>query len=107
MVFTARSILRAREKLDLALCVSALKLLQRVRDEVHRYAVTTHRNASAARFKRTALEDIPGIGKRKAAQLLGTFGSVQRISALEPEELTKIPGIGLPLARLIIKHLNS
>jgi excinuclease ABC subunit C len=86
---------------------TALKLLQRVRDEVHRYAITTHRNASAVRFKRTALEEIPGIGKRKAAQLLGTFGSVQRISVLEPQELTKIPGIGVSLAKQIIEHLNS
>ncbi|MCL1875938.1 MAG: excinuclease ABC subunit UvrC [Synergistaceae bacterium] len=85
----------------------ALKLLQRIRDEVHRYAVTTHRNASAVRFKRTALEEIPGIGKRKAAQLLGTFGSVQRISVLAPEELTKVPGIGISLAKQIIDYLNS
>jgi len=85
----------------------ALQLLQRIRNEVHRYAITTHRNASAARFKRTALEDIRGIGKRKAAQLLGTFGSVQRISVLEPKELTKIPGIGVSLARQIIEYLNS
>ena len=85
----------------------ALKLLQRVRDEVHRYAITTHRNASAVRFKRTALEEIPGIGKRKAAQLLGTFGSVQRISVLESEELAKAPGIGATLAKQILKHLNE
>jgi excinuclease ABC subunit C len=86
---------------------AALKLLQRIRDEVHRYAITTHRNASAVRFKRTALEEIPGIGKRKAAQLLGTFGSVQRISILDPEELIKVPGIGISLANQIIKYLNN
>ena len=85
----------------------ALKLLQRVRDEVHRYAVTTHRNASAVKFKRTVLEEIPGIGKRKAAQLLGTFGSVLRISTLEPEELAKVPGIGISLAKHIVKHFNT
>jgi len=84
----------------------ALKLLQRVRDEVHRFAITTHRNASAVRFKRTILEEIPGIGKRKAAELLGTFGSVQRISVLEPEELAKAPGIGISLARQILEYLN-
>ena len=98
---------KAQEPLRLSYDNKALKLLQRVRDEVHRYAVTTHRNASAVRFKRTVLEEIPGIGKRKAAQLLGNFGSVQRISGLTPEELAKAPGIGMSLARQIIDYLNS
>jgi excinuclease ABC subunit C len=85
---------------------NALKLLQRVRDEVHRFSVTTHRNASTHRYKRTILEEIPGIGKRKAAELLGTFGSVKRIAILEPEEISKVPGIGISLAKQIIKYLN-
>ena len=81
----------------------ALRLLQRVRDESHRYAITTHRKARVARLSRSALEEIPGIGKHKAAALLSTFGSVSRIASLSPEELQKAPGIGRTHAEKIAK----
>jgi len=88
-----------------------LKLLQRVRDEVHRYAVTTHRNARTSRLRRSILEEIPGIGKTRAAQLIVKFGSVQRIAMMTPEELAGAPGlrigVGKALAKKIIDYLGS
>ncbi len=85
----------------------ALKLLQRVRDESHRYAITTHRAKRQERLKRSALEEIPGIGKRRATSLLARFGSVQRISMLDEETLSQVPGIGLKQAKNILKHLGG
>ena len=58
-------------------------------------------------MRRSALEDVPGIGKARAAQLLVRFGSVQRIAALEPEELCAVPGLGPALARKIVAHLRG
>lgn len=84
-----------------------LKLLQRLRNEVHRYAVNTHRNARGGRLRRSVLEEIPGIGKSRAAQLIVKFGSVQRIALLEPEELCAVPGIGRALAQKIIEYLKN
>ena len=98
---------RPDEPLRLGLDDPVLQLLQRLRDEVHRYAVTTHRGARSARLRRSALEEIPGIGKARAAQLLVRFGSVQRIAALEPEALRVVPGLGPALARKIIAHLRG
>ena len=84
-----------------------LRLLQRIRDESHRYAITTHRSKRQERLKRSALEDIPGIGKHRAASLLARFGSVQRISALTEEELSQVSGIGPKHAKNILKHLGG
>jgi excinuclease ABC subunit C len=85
----------------------ALRLLQRVRDESHRFAVTTHRHKRISRLSRSSLLDIPGIGKHKAALLLTTFGSVQRIAALSAEELQKAPGIGPVQAQKILSFLAN
>lgn len=84
-----------------------LKLLQRLRNEVHRYAISTHRNARGGRLRRSILEEIPGIGKARAAQLIVKFGSVQRIATLEPEELCTVPGVGAALARKITEYLRN
>lgn len=93
--------------LRLSLDDPALQLLQRVRDEAHRFAITTHRAGRNRRLSRSVLEDAPGIGKKRAAMLLGKFGSVQRIVALKPEELALVPGIGLATARKILNYLEE
>ncbi|MCL2009009.1 MAG: excinuclease ABC subunit UvrC [Synergistaceae bacterium] len=98
------------EPLRLPLDSPVLKLLQRIRDEVHRYAVTTHRNARASRLRRSVLEEIPGIGKARAAQLLVKFGSARRIAMMTPEELAESGagiGVGKTLAKKIIDYLRS
>ncbi|MDR1623281.1 MAG: excinuclease ABC subunit UvrC [Synergistaceae bacterium] len=84
-----------------------LKLLQRLRDEVHRYSITTHRSAKVSRLRRSVLEEVPGVGKARAAQLIVKFGSVQRIATLDPEELTGVPGVGRALAKKIVDYLRG
>lgn len=86
---------------------AALLLLQRVRDEVHRYAITSHRKRREGKFTRSALEDIPGIGKNRMAQLLSRFGSLRALASLSPSELESVPGVGPVLARRILGALNT
>ena len=90
------------EHTDPVLC-----LLQSVRDEAHRYAITSHRAARGKNFRRSRLEDVPGIGKAKAAQLITKFGSTKAIRDVREEELASTPGIGPVLARRIIEHLSD
>lgn len=85
----------------------ALQMLQRIRDEVHRYAITTHRNAREKRMRHSRLEDIPGIGRRKAAELLVRFGGVEKIAGMSPEELMTAPGIGRVMAEKILEGLRE
>ena len=85
----------------------ALQILQRLRDEVHRFAITTHRNARESRMKHSKLHDIKGIGKLRATELLVKFGSVEKISTLNPEELATVKGIGLSTAEKILEQLKK
>ena len=71
----------------------ALHLLQRLRDEVHRFALTYHRTVRAKRTKLSALDGIPGIGPRRKQALLRHFGSVKRIVAASLEELCSVEGM--------------
>ena len=85
----------------------ALYLLQRVRDEAHRTAIAFHRKRRGARGRRSALDDIPGLGPVKAKALVRHFGSVKGIAAASPEELQAVPGIGPSLAATILGALAS
>ena len=84
-----------------------LRLLQHVRDESHRYAITSHRNIRGKNYRRSILEDIPGIGKAKAAQLITKFGSAKAILNIPQDELASAPGIGAKLAARIIEKLKE
>ncbi|NLM70345.1 MAG: excinuclease ABC subunit UvrC [Synergistaceae bacterium] len=84
-----------------------LRLLQSVRDEAHRFAVESHRSARGARLRRSALEDVPGIGKHRAAQLLGHFGSARAIAGMTVEELSTAPGIGRATATRVLNYLKE
>ncbi len=86
---------------------TALRLLQYVRDEAHRYAITSHRAARGKNFRRSRLEDVPGIGKAKAAQLITKFGSAKAIFEMQEDELASTPGIGPVLAKRILAHFAS
>lgn len=69
-----------------------LRLLQRIRDEAHRFAITFHRERRDKAVLRTALEDIEGVGPKKATRLLTTFGSVRGVAQATPEALAEIVG---------------
>jgi len=80
---------------------TALFLLQRVRDEAHRFAITYHRQLRTSERLRSALDTIPGIGSTRRKRLLRHFGSVQRIREATVEALSEVPGISVGLATQI------
>lgn len=80
----------------------ALRLLQRIRDEAHRFAIEYHRRLRGRRIRESGLEAIPGIGDRRSHQLLKHFGSLRRLRAASREELLEIPGLGPKLVERIV-----
>lgn len=85
----------------------ALQVLQRLRDEAHRFALTYHRALRNRRIRESTLDDLPGIGPRKKAALLRRFGSVSRLRQAPVEEVASVPGIGRDLAFAIREHVNA
>ena len=83
----------------------ALHLLQHLRDESHRFAITHHRKKRSAGMTRSVLDDVPGLGPARQAALLKEFGSVKRIRAASAEEIATVKGIGPALAATILEHL--
>ncbi|MFN6269767.1 MAG: helix-hairpin-helix domain-containing protein, partial [Akkermansiaceae bacterium] len=84
----------------------ALKLLQRIRDEAHRFANGYNELLYRRRMKESALDDCPGMSPRRKALLLEKFGSVARIRKASPKDIAKIPGISENFAVEILKHLS-
>jgi excinuclease ABC subunit C len=83
-----------------------LYLIQRIRDEAHRFAITAHRNRRSKQGLASALDIIPGIGPARRKALLIHFGSVDMIKAATPDQLTGVPGITPALAESIKAHLE-
>jgi excinuclease ABC subunit C len=83
-----------------------LYLLQRVRDEAHRFAITYHRAKRSKALAVSQLDDVPGLGPARRATLLRRFGSVRRIAAATPAELALVPGIGPHLADAVLAALR-
>lgn len=79
----------------------ALHLLQQLRDEAHRFAITGHRNRRQKQRRRSELDDIEGVGPKRKRELLTHFGSVAAIKGAAIEEFEKVPGISRTLAREI------
>ncbi|MDD4364051.1 MAG: helix-hairpin-helix domain-containing protein, partial [Atribacterota bacterium] len=71
-----------------------LYLIQRIRDEAHRFAVTFHKKLREKLIKKSVIDFIPGIGEKKKMMLLKKFKSVNAIKIAQINELTEIPGIG-------------
>ncbi|MFW5474229.1 excinuclease ABC subunit UvrC [Knoellia sp. CPCC 206450] len=84
-----------------------LYLLQRLRDEAHRFAITFHRQRRSKAMTNSALDGIPGLGEVKRKALLKQFGSVKRIRAASAEDLVEVPGIGRSLAEVIQRELTG
>jgi excinuclease ABC subunit C len=93
------------EPLQLPRTSSGLRLMQQLRDEAHRFAVTFHRSVRTKRIIQTELDMIQGVGKKRAKELLETFGSLQGVRAASEEQLTNI--IGKSVARNILKYFNA
>ena len=84
-----------------------LYLLQRVRDEAHRFAITYHRQKRSRGLTASALDNVAGLGPARRAALLKRFGSVKRLAAATPEEIATVPGIGPRLAQTITAALHE
>jgi excinuclease ABC subunit C len=84
-----------------------LYLLQRVRDEAHRFAIAYHRQKRGKAATASALDEVPGLGPARRKTLLKHFGSVRKLSAASAEEIAAVPGIGPKLAVTIAAALSS
>ncbi|MEW2619741.1 excinuclease ABC subunit UvrC [Streptomyces sp. NPDC048106] len=78
-----------------------LYLLQRVRDEAHRFAITYQRTKRAKRFRAGPLDDVPGLGETRKQALIKHFGSVKRLRSATIEQIQEVPGIGRKTAETI------
>ena len=85
----------------------ALHLIQRIRDEAHRFGITHHRKLRQKAGMHSSLEDIPGIGPARRRALLAHFGSIAAIAAAAPEELCAVEGIGPAQAKVIWDHYHQ
>jgi excinuclease ABC subunit C len=85
----------------------ALYLLQRVRDEAHRFAITYHRKLRARSMTRSVLDGIPGVGETRRRQLVRHFGSARKAAQASLEELEQVPGLGPQLAKVVYEHLHG
>jgi excinuclease ABC subunit C len=83
-----------------------LYLLQAVRDEAHRFAITFHRQRRSKRMTASVLESVPGLGAVRRKALLRHFGSLKRLAAATPEEIIEVQGIGRRTAEAIVAVLN-
>ncbi|OHV46047.1 excinuclease ABC subunit UvrC [Pseudofrankia sp. BMG5.36] len=83
----------------------ALYLLQRVRDEAHRFAITYHRQKRSASMTASLLDGVPGLGETRRKALLRTFGSVAKLRAASVEEIAGVPGIGPRTAAAVVAAL--
>ena len=84
-----------------------LFLLQRLRDEAHRFAITFHRSKRGKAMLSSALDGIPGLGAARRDALLAQFGTLQAIREADVEQLTRVRGIGPKLAEAVQEHLRA
>ncbi len=85
----------------------ALHLIQRLRDEAHRCAITHHRSLRAKQSVRSKLEDIPGVGPKRRAALLKRFKSMEALRGATVEEIAQTPGMSMPAAEAVTRWLEA
>jgi excinuclease ABC subunit C len=84
-----------------------LYLLQRIRDEAHRFAITYHRSKRSKRMTASALDEVPGLGEHRRKALVTHFGSLARLKAATVDEITAVPGIGVATATAVLDALRG
>ncbi|MBE7186956.1 excinuclease ABC subunit UvrC, partial [Jatrophihabitans endophyticus] len=84
-----------------------LYLLQRVRDEAHRFAITYHRQKRSKAMTTSALDNVPGLGETRRKALMARFGSLKRLRAAGVDDLVEVPGIGRRTAEAIVTALGG
>jgi excinuclease ABC subunit C len=84
-----------------------LYLLQRVRDEAHRFAITYHRQRRSRSMTVSELDGVPGLGSSRRAALLKHFGSVKRLRAATAEDIAEVPGVGPATAQAVVEALAA
>jgi excinuclease ABC subunit C len=85
----------------------SLYLLQRIRDEAHRFAITFHRSKRSRRMTASALDSVRGLGETRRTALVMHFGSVANLKKASVEEITEVPGIGLTTAKAVLAALGA
>jgi len=95
-----------REPLMIPKTSSSIKLLQMIRDEAHRFAITYHRKLRKKESFKSELEAIRGVGEKRKLDLLAKFGSVERIREAKLSELLETPGIPAKVAGAIYGHFH-
>ncbi len=99
--------LHQREPIRLPKDSPSLKLLQRIRDESHRFAITYHKILRGKKITQSILDEIPGIGEKKKKALLKAFKSIDDLYTASTEEIEKIPGFGKKYAKKIVNFLHN
>jgi len=94
------------EPIKLSRSDEVLKLIQRLRDEAHRFAVQYHRKLREKSIRKSVLDEIPGIGKKRKEMLLKFIGSLEKIKNSSLEEISSVPGIGPKIAKEIYEYLH-
>jgi excinuclease ABC subunit C len=84
-----------------------LYLLQRVRDEAHRFAITYHRQKRSKRMTESALDGIPGLGEARRRAVLRHFGSLRKLRSATADEIAEVPGVGRRTAEAIVVALTG
>ncbi|MBS4729449.1 excinuclease ABC subunit UvrC [Mycobacterium sp. SM1] len=84
-----------------------LFLLQRVRDEAHRFAISYHRSKRSKRMTASALDSVPGLGEHRRKALVRHFGSLARLKEATVDEITTVPGIGVATATAVLEALRA
>lgn len=95
------------EPLRLPMDSPGIRVLQNIRDEAHRFALTYHRKIREKRIRDSALDEVPGIGEKRKQILLKHFGSVDRLRRASMEEIAEVDGIGTTFAQLLKECLHA
>jgi excinuclease ABC subunit C len=85
----------------------ALLLLQRIRDEAHRFAINYHKNLRSKEIERSILDEIPGVGKKRKIKLLKQFGDISNVEKASVNDIAMVDGINRKLATIIHLHLHQ